>query len=730
MINFNVLNEAARLHALGFAVIWIRPKSKIPVEAGWTTGPRKDLQYLKATYREGMNLGVRLGTPSKIGNYYLAVIDVDVRNPKFKDVAVRYAKSLLPPGVVAPVVFSGRGNGSRHYYVLTREPFKTVTPRKVKDAFEVALYSNGRQVVLPPSIHPETGNEYRWGNPSAFDAPIPLVNFDAVLSEGGASSRAENSTQAPKLEDFRISPVELAWLPISKQVLEAIRDGKNVSDRSGYLLKASSALISAGLTENEVLTVLTNPKTFLGQCAYEHAKTSSRKRAAEWVYRYTFKKVEAERSPGVFKDLAVPEPRKLSKEEQQAQANEFREDRPWTQDIIYTQAGIPQKLIQNVVTVISGVAGPEVIQRDEFTYRDTYSYDTPWRGKKGEVVSDDDVDEIRYWLGKNFKFEPTENVVSSALIVLARGNAYDPVKQMLDELPEWDGVERLNGWLKDNFEAEGDEEYLAQVFRKWMVAMVMRVYRPGAKFDWMPIFEGAQGVGKSSFGRLLVGDKYFLDWLPPLHDKDSSLSLQGIWAVEMGELSQFRRNELETIKAFITRTVDKMRPPYGKRLIESPRRCVFFGTTNRETYLIDETGNRRFKPVVVGRLNFKALRRDRIQLFAEARHLFVTGKETERSLEITGAARTFERALHHEKMVEDDSNTMEEQMQDFIEKVKKGDVNFDLKAFRILDLFSGSGPFGGWRKENRNLQFAGKMLRRIGATMTKNHGVRRWKVDK
>lgn len=83
-----VLGEARRLHALGFAIIWLRPRSKIPVESGWTTGPRKAWEYLEKTYRAGMNVGVRLGTPSKINGKYLSVIDVDVKNPDFEKEAV------------------------------------------------------------------------------------------------------------------------------------------------------------------------------------------------------------------------------------------------------------------------------------------------------------------------------------------------------------------------------------------------------------------------------------------------------------------------------------------------------------------------------------------------------------------------------------------------------------------------------------------------------------------
>lgn len=753
----SLLSEARRLWEKGFAILWLHPKSKRPVETGWTTGPRKEWDELERTYRPGYNVGTRLGKPSRLGGNFLAVIDVDIRTTDRETIkkAIRRAKELFE-GHACPMVRSGRGNGSRHYYYRTSTPFKAgdiaestdlvrchmpskrpsrselekLTPKEIKDgirfakAWAISLYSEGRQVVLPPSIHPDSLKPYEWGVPLKEVSEIPLLDLST-------ESDGVEEKNVAVLKDFKITPVEIAWLPVSEKVRAGILTGEDVPDRSSFLLKASTALLSAGLTQNEVLTVLTDPDTFIGECAYEHAQTESRKRAAEWVYRYTLQKAEKEKSaPSEIFAVEAVKPRKLTAEEQARQAREFHADWNWKQDIIRDKSGRPSKLINNIIMILLNAVSPLVVRRDLFATRDSYGCDTPWGGKKNNIISDDDVDELQSWLGLQYGFEPPKNVVESALVVIARRNSFDPVKDRLEALPAWDGVPRLDGWLKKNFGAKGDDNYLGQVFRKWMVGMIMRVYRPGAKFDWMPIFEGAQGVGKSSFGKLLVGDKYFLDWLPNLHDKDSALSLQGMWCVEMGELSQFRRNELETIKAFLTRTVDKIRPPFGKRLVESPRRCVFFGTTNRQTYLIDETGNRRFKPVVVGELNFEVLENERGQLFAEAVHLFKTKKETEFKLELSGRARTFERQIQLEKMVEDDSNSMAECMLNFIEKVEKKQIKFDLGKFRIIDLFEGVGPFGGWRKENRNFQFAAKMLHRLQAKDRVIHGRKYWEIPK
>jgi predicted P-loop ATPase len=86
------------------------------------------------------------------------------------------------------------------------------------------------------------------------------------------------------------------------------------------------------------------------------------------------------------------------------------------------------------------------------------------------------------------------------------------------------------------------------------------------------------------------------------------------------------RGEVEKVKAFITRSTDRFRPSYGRRVIEVPRQAVFFGSTNALEYLKDETGGRRFWPVRCGRIDHAAIARDRDQLWAEAVALYNAGE--------------------------------------------------------------------------------------------------------
>jgi predicted P-loop ATPase len=206
-------------------------------------------------------------------------------------------------------------------------------------------------------------------------------------------------------------------------------------------------------------------------------------------------------------------------------------------------------------------------------------------------------------------------VAAQAVEAVARDRAFHPVLEYLSNLHH-DGTARLGSWLSTCLGVE-QSRYSEDIGRRMLVAAVARIYDPGCKVDTVPIFEGPQGARKSTAVKTLF-EPWFSDELADLGSKDASMQTRGVWGIEVSELDAMSRTEVSKIKAFTTRTTDRFRPPYGSRVIESRRSCVFWGTTNAEGYLKDETGGRRFWPVKVGTINVDRLKELRDQLWAEA----------------------------------------------------------------------------------------------------------------
>jgi len=184
----------------------------------------------------------------------------------------------------------------------------------------------------------------------------------------------------------------------------------------------------------------------------------------------------------------------------------------------------------------------------------------------------------------------------------------------------------VNVWLTTRLGAEFTE-YTQNIGQMFLIAMVARIMEPGCQADYMLILDGPQGVEKSKACRILAGDTAFSENLPLL-DQDPvrvSMALRGMWLVEISEMHTFRRANIESLKAFVTRRVEQFTPKYARSVVSEPRQCLFIGTANGWQHE-DVTGARRFWPVLVGQLHLDRLTGMRDQLLAEALTLFRQGE--------------------------------------------------------------------------------------------------------
>lgn len=220
-----------------------------------------------------------------------------------------------------------------------------------------------------------------------------------------------------------------------------------------------------------------------------------------------------------------------------------------------------------------------------------------------------------------------------ALRNVSMKNRFHPVREMLDSF-KWDGKEHIRSLLPDYLGVE-DTEYNYQVFKLSMLGGAARIYDPGIKFDYMTILTGKQGLGKSTFLRkLAMKDEWFCDNLDGLDTNDALQLLLGTWILELAELKSFARTMggMDSIKRFLSSTQDKFRLPYEHRTEAFPRQCIFFGTTNKNEFLQDETGNRRFLVVHTGTnkpqkdVFGSEIEKDVMAAWAQAVHIWKTEK--------------------------------------------------------------------------------------------------------
>ncbi|MGI4856743.1 MAG: VapE domain-containing protein [Janthinobacterium lividum] len=291
----------------------------------------------------------------------------------------------------------------------------------------------------------------------------------------------------------------------------------------------------------------------------------------------------------------------------------------WQMDLRRTDKGAIISSLNNVFEILRN--DPEwagVFAYEEFSGKVMKRRPPPFTGGVvGEWSDLDDVNAAR-WLEGRYGFSPRKEFVIDAAMVLADQNKYHVVRDYLAGLT-WDRQGRLSdGWMVRNLNVE-DSEYARLIGFKWPIAAVARVMEPGCKFDNVLILEGHQGFGKSTAIRILAGDDWFTDANIEIGNKDTYVTMRGKWIIELGELDSFSKAESSATKRFFSSMVDTYRPPYGRRAIDVPRQGIFTGTVNFDTYLKDESGNRRYWPIkVVREIHLPGIAAIRDQLWAEA----------------------------------------------------------------------------------------------------------------
>jgi hypothetical protein len=390
-----------------------------------------------------------------------------------------------------------------------------------------------------------------------------------------------------RLEDFPAPAAEVAAevsedAAIDDEIERLIKDGAPAgSDRSRSVFKVVLAMLRRGYYEDDIVKVLLDRKNKISDHIY---------------------------------DQSDPE------------AYARRQFKQGVKEIEFTKGshGTPSKTMANIRVALLKM-GITSLRYDEFLCN-TLVDGMPAEWHMGPVLQDAVVDRLWGQAGERFQLNVSERLFRMTLTDTARRHAFHPVRDYLGSL-KWDSVKRIDKWLSYYGGAESNE-YVDAVGRLWLIAAVRRVRRPGCKFDQMLVLENPeQGNNRSSAMALLaVHQDWFSDYFPfQMKAQELMEATRGRWIIEASELIGMKKENVEKIKAMLSRQIDRARMAYGHITEQDPRQWVAVGTTNDVDYLRDDTGNRRFWPVRVGRFNLDTLSRDRDQLWAEAAALEAKG---------------------------------------------------------------------------------------------------------
>ncbi|MEA4484493.1 VapE family protein [Klebsiella pneumoniae] len=238
-----------------------------------------------------------------------------------------------------------------------------------------------------------------------------------------------------------------------------------------------------------------------------------------------------------------------------------------------------------------------------------------------QAFTDPDYARLRITMEKRGFKAVGRELIRDVVLLAADEQPFDSATTWLNGL-EWDGVSRIEHFYHTHF-GTADTPYTRAVSMYMWTALAGRVLEPGIKADMVPILVGRQGCGKSSGVEALSPDPAFFTEIS-FAEKDDDLArkMRGRLVAEIGELRGLNTKELESIKAFVTRTHENWIPKYREFATQFPRRLVFIGTTNEDEFLADKTGNRRWLPVEVSSVDVQAIKRDLLLLWAEARETF------------------------------------------------------------------------------------------------------------
>lgn len=531
----------------GLAVLPVNPRNKHPYLKHGVNQASKNLQTIKGWWDKWPNANVAIACGNISGG--LVVIDQDIDEATGKDGITEFKKWCIDNNVTFPDSWLAMtGGGGYHLYLRSEQSATFKNAVSILDGVDIR--TDGGYVIAPPSIH-NNGRRYEWEYPpDEYELCCDDANLNKLMKEKEQGNK--NKFELP----------------------QKIGSGS----RNTVLFQLASSLQSQGLPDDAIMaatkqTNITNCTPPLDDDEVEQVVSSA----------IRYKKGELKEIKKVAPKYRPPQI-----------ATKTRKD----------GTVVPEQTIYNC---------EEAIQWDESLFGhirynvlsySIYIYSNiPWNDENArryrEWTNNDDSN-LRSYLEKKYGLNQDKKI-NDALNIVANRFKYNPIVDLLKSCHDrWDGEGGHIRTLLPDYLGVEDSEYQAETMQTVMLGAIARAHHPGVKFDYMMTIIGSQGCGKSTFvRRLAMNDDWFCDSLSSLEGEKAAEKLRGKWIIEMGELLGVKKaKDVEAVKSFLTTQCDTYRPPYERRTEDRPRSCIFVGTTNSKHFLTDQTGNRRYLPIV------------------------------------------------------------------------------------------------------------------------------------
>ena len=661
----DIERAALRLARQGVAVVLLRDRTKRPIAANWSTLPRMTPDVLARRLHPGMNIGIRLGEVSEVGRRrYVYAFDIDVRDRDNPRRAAREAWNALtavfPEARSWPRSISGSGGESRHAFIasdgcfrkrsVARAGYTVFVEGKEKPGWEVDFYGAGVQVVAAPSIHPDTGERYRWedGEPDFTRLPFVRRTEIALLFERKTARRDRR--------DFAPEPIDDLRDMLDTKALDNTGGGLCYDDWRDVLFAVKQEYDGTD-TYDEALEVVEEWSQLSDKHdqvrfeeVWDHARTDRPDGITlGTLKKKTFPEIDERRKAAIVAEMVDERPAGAATPRPTPPAGERPE---WARDAILDGMGAPVDCAENRRLFLLHVHPMEFLVWAEEEQR------VVWRKPAGSTppaelrdVMFGEGDCVPYNPGadyqilqmlmrkKPFYFDNTrKEAVNDSVRLVAPQRPWARLRELLTQ-ERWDGVARVDHLLQDYLGVE-DSPYARAVSRLLVLGPMCRALWRGVKVDYAPVLESPwQGNGKDRFLETLCtfGEQrlYTASSLDLSKPAEYVQIMRGKLIVHLAEMAVYNKHDLEQIKAFITEHEDTARLPYEPAAQTYRRTGIFVFSTNATGgYLRDATGNRRFLPVRCGdpmagpdgkptayAKMFDELRRVQPQIWAEAHEM-------------------------------------------------------------------------------------------------------------